>query len=235
MAFLSNRKTFNYGSTPKNMKLFVWDFHGVLEKGNEGAVLEVSNTVLANFGYSERFTLEDCHRLYGKRWVEYFQDLLPEEDSKKLLELQESCFAMGITCPEIVARHIKPNDYSHEVLEAVSKKHSQILISNTNPESLIIFLDSVGVTPYFPNGTSFAIDNHRVRQQRTKQGALNDFVASAGQEFESIITIGDSPADMEIVRPFKGVSYLYSHPGRPFRDCKSDYKINSLREILKEI
>lgn len=43
------------------MKLFVWDFHGVLEKGNEGAVLEISNKILGDFRYKERF--RDTHKV----------------------------------------------------------------------------------------------------------------------------------------------------------------------------
>jgi len=31
-------------------KLFVWDFHGVLEKDNEQAVIQISNDVLKELG-----------------------------------------------------------------------------------------------------------------------------------------------------------------------------------------
>lgn len=40
------------------MKLFVWDFHGVLEKDNDLAVLDISNKVLEQSGYAERFSEE---------------------------------------------------------------------------------------------------------------------------------------------------------------------------------
>ena len=43
------------------MKLFVWDFHGVLEKGNDLAVLDITNKVLEQAGYSERLN-EDFGR-----------------------------------------------------------------------------------------------------------------------------------------------------------------------------
>jgi hypothetical protein len=35
------------------MKLFVWDFHGVLEMGTELSALEVSNNILERFGYTQ--------------------------------------------------------------------------------------------------------------------------------------------------------------------------------------
>jgi hypothetical protein len=40
---------------------------------------------------------------------------------------------------------------------------------------------------------------------------------------------------MELKDVAGGISYLYSHPERKFRDTNSDYKINDLREVLKEI
>ena len=51
------------------MKLFVWDFHGVLEKDTEYGVVSVSNKVLEINGYSERFTFDEVKSLYGK-WTE---------------------------------------------------------------------------------------------------------------------------------------------------------------------
>lgn len=57
--------------------LVVWDFHGTLERGNEYAVLETSNDVLEQWGYSERFTEEDAIRLYGLKWQAYFADIPP--------------------------------------------------------------------------------------------------------------------------------------------------------------
>ncbi len=55
------------------MKLFVWDFHGTLEKGNEYAVLEMSNIILEKHGHKERFTELQCRELYGKKWYEFFE------------------------------------------------------------------------------------------------------------------------------------------------------------------
>lgn len=57
------------------MKLFVWDFHGTLEKDNEHAVMEISNKVLENLGYTQRLSKEDNLMLYGKKWADYFEYL----------------------------------------------------------------------------------------------------------------------------------------------------------------
>lgn len=59
------------------MKLFVWDFHGVLEKGNDAAVAEITNSVLQSFGHSRRMTIQEGELLSGKHWYEYFAFLLP--------------------------------------------------------------------------------------------------------------------------------------------------------------
>lgn len=41
------------------MKLFVWDFHGTLEKGNENAVLEITNRILKALVYERLMSEEE--------------------------------------------------------------------------------------------------------------------------------------------------------------------------------
>jgi beta-phosphoglucomutase-like phosphatase (HAD superfamily) len=214
------------------MKLFVWDFHGVLEKGTEEAVLEISNEVLKRFGYSQRFTEEDIAKLFGLKWFEYFEYLLPKDSHERHLALQEHCFEKSNNSPEIIAKHIQPNLYVREVLSRIAQKHCQILISNTHPKSLRIFLDSVQITPYFPEKHVFAVNIHQ-QHTRTKKVALKKFLKD--KKFDKIIVISDSPSDKNLVSVAGGTFYLYSHLGRPFKDCDADYRINDLRELLKEI
>ena len=89
-------------------KLFVWDFHGTLEKGNELAALEISNLVMAEHGYYERFTTGDAYTLYGKKWYEYFEYLLPDEAHEVHVKLQHDCFEWP-EAEAIVAKFLKPN------------------------------------------------------------------------------------------------------------------------------
>ena len=57
-----------------------------------------------------------------------------------------------------------------------------------------------------------------------------------GKNFEKIVVVGDSPDDIELASVAKNsVSYLYAHPWKKFRGDKADYKINDLREVLKEL
>src|SRR5487761_1194368 len=112
------------------MKLFIWDFHGVLEKDNEKAVIDISNAVLENAGYSERFTQEDNERFYGLKWYEYFQKLISGISKDECLKLQSYCFKYAEEHLEILAKHIKPNDYVIDVLTSIADSgNKQIVIS----------------------------------------------------------------------------------------------------------
>ena len=76
------------------MKLFIWDFHGTLEKGNERGVIALSNEALKRRGYTERFSEDHIQKLYGRKWHEYFAFLLPHEIPATHLSLQQDCIAL---------------------------------------------------------------------------------------------------------------------------------------------
>ena len=216
------------------MKLFVWDFHGTLEQGNERAVLEITNQVLASFGHSKRLSEKDCYRLYGVNWYEYFAHVLPQEPLEYHLQLQEAAFLLSNHHPEILARHTRPNRHAYDVLQSIAAAgHEQVVISNTLPESLDLFLQAVAMKPYFPNGQALAVNSHDPQPARTKLDVLEEFLV--GREYQGIVSIGDSPKDVELASVHGGVSYLYTHYGRPFRECNAQHRIRDLREVLKEI
>lgn len=211
--------------------LFVWDFHGVLETGNEHAVLEVSNNVLEFLGYKKRFIIDDIHKLYGKKWWEYFEYLLPDEPREKHLGIQDICFSDRFNDPAIIAKHIRASENSHQVLEKILKAgHSQILISNTTEKGLKIFLESTKMSGLFPDGV-FAACGHSALGN-PKKAVLEKFLEN--RHFEKIVIVGDSPEDMKLSEVAGGVRYLYSASGN-FRDCESDYKITGLKKVLEEI
>lgn len=224
------------------MKLFIWDYHGTLEQGNEKAVTEISNLALYQLGYFQRLTDEACSKLYGEKWPAYFKYLLPDEYRARHSELTETALNISLENPEIIKKHIQPTLHAHYVLEEIAQSHQQIVISNTHPESLNFFLEVINVAHFFPEGYAFAAGGQS-NQGRTKQDYLRDFVA--GKKFDDIITIGDSPKDMELVTVARevagvnGVAYQYSHPGWNFKEGKLEgYTINQirdLREVLKEI
>lgn len=217
------------------MKLFVWDFHGVLEKNNEPAVTIITNVILEKFGYQERITDQVTAKLYGKKWYEYFEYLLPHEQNDRCMELQLACIKYGTAHPEIVFDVIEVNDHAHQVLRQVqSSNHHQILMSNTNPQALENFVDSIDVRQFFKEdhqryGVNASIERDRKSKAQTLQDYLQD------RNFSELVTIGDSPGDVELTSILSGTSYLYSHPGKDFRECQADYRIRDLREVLREI
>ena len=213
------------------MKLFIWDFHGTLEKGNERAVREISNRVLEARGYKERFSDELTHRLYGKKWYEFFMHVLPELEQPDCIELQEECILLQKKEPEIIERRIEADDHAIETLATIAKAHDQILISGTRSDALTMFIRVTGLDTYFPYEKCFGIDSHREDPVFSKEDIAQKYMIE--KEFEKIIVIGDSPKDM-IPLP-NSVKYLFAREGREFRDCKADYRIRDLREVLREV
>ena len=115
------------------MKLFVWDFHGVLEKDNEHAVVEVTNQVLTEAGIKNRLTLEKCRELYGKKWSVFFKHLAPDADEKTILNMVQRGIDISQET-DVISRHIKPMDFSHEVLKKIKNTgHENLILSNTHP------------------------------------------------------------------------------------------------------
>ena len=210
------------------MKLIVWDFHGTLEEGNELAVLEMSNTVLINFGYSEQFTDQDYYKLYGKKWFEYFEYLIPKAGKEKHLELQEACFAYSNSHQEIIAKYIKPAKNAHKTLELLKRKHDQILISNTKPESLEVFTRAIKIHKYFNAGKAFATDAHVFN--KTKKDVLSSYLKD--KKFDELFSVGDSPSDIELGHYFGAKTVLYGHESRDIKVAEADFKIRDLFELV---
>lgn len=215
------------------MKLFVWDFHGTLEKDNEGAVLEISNKVLENLGYKERLTQEDNYKLYGRKWSAYFEYLLPNESTQTHFYIQQKCIEYEGEYPEIIGKFIKPNDYAIEVLEKIAKKHKQILVSNMSDVGLDRFMKAVNMMKFFPKDSMFATNSYKKQIKASKKEVLVNYLK--GKNFDQVITIGDTHIDVEMGKAVGATTYLYVHPGRNHPNISADYKIRDLREVLKEL
>ncbi len=215
------------------MKLFVWDFHGVLEKDNEKAVIEISNHVLAEAGYKERFTDEDNERWYGLKWYEYFERLLPNLSAEEHLKLQAACFKFAQENLAVLAKHVKPNDHAHEVLEHIARAgHQQIVISNSRQADLIWFLNAVGLRQFFDDAHIIGVNAHQTHQ--TKIDALKAHLKDS--EFDQIIVVGDSEDDLKLGRAAQATTYFYKHPHRHHEDNElADHVIKDLRQVLGEI
>jgi phosphoglycolate phosphatase-like HAD superfamily hydrolase len=217
------------------MKLFVWDLHGTLEQGNEIAVVELSNKIVRDFGYSEQFTMKDGRDLYGLRWYEYFEHLLPNESHERHLELQVACFnySNSIEGAELVAKYISPSKNAIKILSAIKNKHQQIVVSNTVPESLPVFIDALDMSEYFPEESAFAVNQHTKEAKRTKTDVLKEYLVN--NSFDEIVVIGDSENDMKLAEDISAKAYLYAHAGTPFRSSLGHHQINDLIELMSEL
>jgi phosphoglycolate phosphatase-like HAD superfamily hydrolase len=215
------------------VKLFVWDFHGVLEKDNEKAVKEISNIILRRAGFSEQLTDQQNEEYLGLKWYEYFERLLPNITKEKCLELQAACLEYHEADPSILAKNIKPNDYATVVLETIaSLGHQQIIISNTRQNDLIWFLETVGMKKFFKEEHIIGVNAHQTHD--TKTDALKDFISD--KKFDEIVVIGDSESDLELGRAVNAVTYFYRHPNRKHHKTNNaDFVINDLRDIFHNI
>jgi HAD superfamily hydrolase (TIGR01549 family) len=219
-------------------KLFIWDFHGTLEKGNEHAALEISNAALAKHGFSQRFTYEHAISLYGKKWYEYFEFLLPDEPHETHIMLQQTSFEWPDAF-EVIAKHMKPNDHVPQVLEAIRRKgHQQVVISNTSTDALPKFLELARIDGFFNDNTAFAVMAHAREVKRSKIDVVNDYLARLDPKPE-IIVIGDSEKDMLLAEQLGAKGYWYRHPHHPVpeivRKDPNLVAINDLRGVLAEL
>jgi phosphoglycolate phosphatase-like HAD superfamily hydrolase len=214
------------------VNLFVWDFHGVLEKDNENAVVEVTNQVLSEFGEKARVDLKFCKDLYGKKWGIYYKTACPHLDEDIILKMVNR--GVEITQQtDVIYKHIKPMEFSHEILDKIRKAgHENMIISNTEPKALDKYLDSVKITHLIDH--KIGADSHRkgAHGQNSKIPLLKNFLNS--KSYNKVLVIGDSETDIELGKAVGAVTYLFSrennHP-----DVDADFKINDLREVLKEI
>lgn len=166
--------------------------------------------------------------------VSVFRVLLPDETPERHSELQAACFTLS-NSPEgiqVIAKHMQPSANAFAVLEAIQGAHQQVVISNTAPASLPIFIEALGMGRYFGPANALAVNQHIKETKRTKQDVLNDYLQ--GKKYDELIVIGDSESDMQLARAVGAKAYLYAHAGVPFR-AVHERKINDLQELLKEL
>ena len=213
------------------MKLFVWDFHGTLEYGNDYAVTDITNLAMRQRGHDRVMTHQESLMLSGKRWHEYFSYLLPDVDQKEHETLQLLCFEISQNQPELIAKHIQLTQHADYVLQEITKSsHQQILVSHTQQDALHWYVEQLDLSKYFHSSNIYGVDTHTCKN-RSKQQVVQTILDH--DKFEEIISIGDSPLDASLANLHpKGKSYLYAHPGKKHRDATAHHKISDLRDVL---
>jgi len=223
-----------------NKNLFVWDFHGVLEKGNVYAVQKLVNLVLKKFDINKEITIKEAIDWYGLSWFDYFKLATPEGNHQlwqnmvnKVLLLQEESW-------NIIKENIKVRDFAEETLNTIKEKgHQNIILSNTQPEHISSFTDFLGLTQYFDN--IIGVDNHyksRIGNKEIhdiKSEVLTNFLKE--KEYTKVIVIGDKESDIKAGKNCRATTYLFidKEPNEDLKNKEADYVISDLREILKEL
>jgi len=209
---------------PEKPILFVWDFHGVLEKDNELAVHGVTNLVLGEFGYEERASIDDIHKMYGLPWGEYFRLLVPGIEEEPVGEMVRRCRELGRPAAR---RHCKPRDHALETLRKISEGgHANILVSNTAQDDLRFFMDIVGVTPFIDGAIGIG------KKTTSKADIIEDHAAK--KSYHKIVVIGDTEKDVEAGLTNGATTYLFD-PKDNRRQTKAHHVITDLRRVLREL
>lgn len=174
--------------------LFIWDFHGVLEKNNEYAVQHICKKVTKKFGFDVKVYLRDVRHWYGLTWLEYFVNLTKEQDKQKLREMVEEAREVS---KDIVHKYIKPMDYAEQVLREIKKSGNvNIVISNTRQDRIEHFVKILGLERYFDG--MVGIDGHvRFKFSTPKEKAKAIERLSTDRDYVRKIIIGDSESDIQ--------------------------------------
>ena len=212
-------------------KLFVWDFHGVLEKGNEYAVQEVVNRVLPEFGIERKATVEECLMLYGKKWADYYRFYNPDTSEETIHRMVEKAVEISVG-EKIALKYIKQTEYAQFVLDEIERRyHTNLLMSNSSEEAIMFFLDAVGLQDYFD--IVFAADARRNEYNvDSKANFLENFLKR--HVFDKVIIIDDMEEGIERGLKLGAVTYRYHRNGTQVKS-KAHHIITDLREVLKEL
>ena len=220
--------------------LFVWDFHGVLEKDNEHAVHEVCTLVLKEFGIDREVSLQQVIDWYGLSWFDYYRLAVPEGSQKLWKDMVNRTFNLRQKGWDIIRKHIKPRDYSKEVLRTIKEKgHYNIVLSNSRPDHAKGFTKVIGVIDYL-DGVIGADDTHynsrlNAEIQDIKAEILSNFLKD--KNYKKVIVIGDKDSDIKAGKKCGAVTYLFFDPeiNKNPDEAGADYIISDLRDILKEL
>ncbi|MEM5814410.1 MAG: HAD hydrolase-like protein [Candidatus Aenigmatarchaeota archaeon] len=208
--------------------LYAWDFHGTLEKGNEQNVRNICQSVLEQFGYYRKVTLDEVIYLYGRSWGSYFKALVPSLQQETVDKMVEEAVKMSA---KISHKNIAPMDYALDVLLLLKLRgHDNIVVSNSRAYRLAAFVESVGITPLLRG--VYGIESAKERDEKFDPV---DFKAAqimrAANGYEKVFMIGDSETDIE-AGLLAGATSILFNPRKKQVETKAHRTITDLRDVL---
>ena len=211
-------------------RLTVWDFHGVLEVGSPEVVVEIINVVLQRHGLAPTMTIGKCDAWYGLKLYALFANLTPNLSHEHHLGFETDYRDLQAK-RDIVLAKVRPAPHALAVLEAIAEAgQQQILITNTSPGGIQLYLEATGMTRYFRDGTLFPTNIRGA--QLTKKEVLGAYLKD--KQFSLVSIVGDSPADMDLGDVVEGSKrlLLYTHPDKAPNQHPKARNIFDLRDVL---
>jgi len=212
--------------------LFIWDFHGVLEKDNINALEEFLNYGLEKRGHDRRITKKECRQWYGLSFDDYIKNLLPRADEAERKKVAGVCSEVAW---DHIKKHIKPQDMAEEVLERIAlADHCNIVVSNSTPAAIYRFVDLVGLTRYFDEVIGVDRDEQEEDYSHieAKAEAIEKYLAD--KEFDRLVLVGDREDDIKVGQRLGAVTYLFD-PDDFRKRTSADFKIKELERVLNQI
>lgn len=212
------------------MILFVWDFHGVLNKCNEVALAEQLNFILKKYGFNRKVGVEEALSFSGKHYRQIFLELCPNAPVKQAIEMADFAVSTGI---DFAKRVVRPREHALEVLGKIKASGGiNVVASNTAPKNLKEYVEIVGLQGCFDallsvncsevEPTVFSIRDHKLKK-------IKEFIGN--KRFEKIKCIGDRETDIELVLLLKAETYLFNATNSKPK-TKAHHIISDLREVL---
>ncbi len=223
----------------KKKILFAWDFHGVLEKDNEYAVLEFLNRTLSDFGIRRKISLKKVIEWYGLSWHDYFSNSYPEGNEKIWQAMHQNVLRLQ-AAEKIAQKHIKARENAKAVLKKIKNSgHQNIVISNSDQKFIGDCVRHIGLNKFIEKVIGMEL-HHLSRTKKVneiKGLILKQYLNK--KKFDKLVLIGDSISDILAGQAISAATYLFIG-AKTFTDfhlkkLNPDYIISDLREVLKEL
>ena len=210
--------------------LYVWDFHGTLEKGNEHAVREICQSVLEKHGYYRKVTLDEVLYLYGSSWGEYFKTLVPSLPVETVKQMMEDAIKMS---QKTSSKYIQPMDHSLDTLLLLKVKgNTNIIVSNCRQYRITAFCESTGVSPLVAKAIGISGNESMLEKDVVKTKAAHILKFADGRKFDRVFMIGDRETDVD-AGLLAGATTVLFNPRKANVDTKAHHTITDLLEVLK--
>lgn len=206
--------------------LFAWDFHGVLEKGNDIAFSKLFLKCYESLNLSKDISEEDILQHYGLKFSDIIQKVIPDADYNIINHFfnyfNKDNFAH-------VRKYMREREEASYVLGRIKDAgHDNVVISSASQESIDRFVDVIDLRNYFEK--IIGIGNY-YSEKATKSYFLR--LLGSLSRYSKLIMIGDHCNDMFEGKKLDAKTYLFSENGKSCPDA--DNVINRLYDVLKEI